>query len=514
MATDARFRVDPAALDEDRVGFFRFGRVDDRFLITSDTGEWQFLSPEEFQDFYRGRIQRTHPLYAQLQAKGFFKDDVDLDLMAARTRRKKAFLEHGPHLHLVVTTLRCNQACRYCHASRTEMDRVDTDMSLETARQVVDFAFKTTSPVVNFEFQGGEPTVNFEAIRFICDYALEKNRYEGKELIFSLVTNMTTMDEEKLEFLYSRGVMICTSLDGPEDLHNYNRLWTRGGNAYAEVVRWMDRINRGYVDRGLDPGLYHVDALMTTTRASLGRGREIVDEYVRRGLKSIHLRPLNPYGFATSAWKTIGYSRQEFLEFWRDALDYIIELNLKGVEIQERAAAFFLTKMLTPDDPNYTDTRSPSGNGLAQLAYNYDGSIYTSDEGRMVGHMNNHMFRIGHVASSTYAEVVGHPTVKALAVASITDALPGCSTCVYKPYCGVDPLNSYMMEGDLFGQRYRTPLCQERMGQQEYLFRRLMDDRDGSIERIFRRWTIRRSPECTLPDALADGAGSHGRPVP
>ncbi len=499
------FTLDPSDFHEDRVGFFRFGVVDGAFLLTADTGEFVFLSPQQFRAFLRGDLNEGEPLYAEMRHKGFFKHDVDLDGMAQKLRRKKAFLNHGPHLHIVITTLRCNQACRYCHASRAEMDRVDTDMSLATARKVVDLAFKTTSPVVNFEFQGGEPTVNFDAIRFVCDYSLEKNRYEDKEIIFSLVTNLTTMDEEKLDYLYQRGVMICTSLDGPEDLHNYNRLWNKGGNAYQDVTRWMDRINQGYVERGMDPDLYHVDALMTTTRASLGRARDIVDEYVRRGLKSIHIRPLNPYGFATSAWKTIGYTRAEFLTFYREALDYILELNLQGVEIQERAAAMFLTKMLTPDDPNYTDTRSPSGNGIAQVAYNFDGSIYTSDEGRMVGHMGNHLFRVGEVDSATYSSVVGHPTVKALAVASIQDALPGCSTCVFKPYCGVDPLNNYMMEGDLFGQRPLSPLCQERYGQQEHLFTRLHQDGDGRIEKVFRRWTLVRSRSGTLPPGLPSG---------
>ena len=44
------------------------------------------------------------------------------------------YLGGAPHLHLVVTTLRCNHSCKYCHASRTDMDRVDTDMSLATAQ--------------------------------------------------------------------------------------------------------------------------------------------------------------------------------------------------------------------------------------------------------------------------------------------------------------------------------------------------------------------------------------------
>ncbi|HND34628.1 MAG TPA: radical SAM protein, partial [Myxococcota bacterium] len=310
-------------------------------------------------------------------------------------------------------------ACRYCHASRTDMDRVDTDMTLDTAKAVVDFAFQSPSSILNFEFQGGEPTANFEMIRFFIGYAKEKNRYENKELVFSMVTNMTLMTEEKMNFLLDEGVMLCTSLDGPKDLHDYNRGLTGSKvGTYDQVDHWVNRINAEYVRRGMDPNLYHVDALMTTTRASLGRGREIVDEYVRRGCRSIHLRPLNPFGFAVNTWKQIGYTMEEFLNFYRDAADYILELNLQGVQIQERMASIFLTRLLTPDDPNYTDCRSPVGSGTATLAYSFDGSIYTCDEGRMLGHMGNDFFKLGEVRGSAWKDVAHHPTVKAVALAS------------------------------------------------------------------------------------------------
>jgi len=491
--------VDPTAYDARKVGHFRYGAVGDRVLVTSEAGEWQLLSQSDFQRFYRGEIPEEDPLHPELARKGFLKGWIDPDRLAARLRRKRGFLGSGPHLHVVIATLRCNHSCRYCHASRTDMDRVDTDMSLATARQVVDFAFQSPAPVVNFEFQGGEPTVNFPVIRFVTEYAREKNRYENKELLLSLVTNLTYMDEEKLAFLVDNGVMVCTSLDGPAALHDQNRGWIGKGSSHETVTGWMDRFNRAWVDRGHDPNLFHVDALMTTTRASLTQGRAIVDEYVRRGIRSIHLRPLNPFGFATATWKQIGYSMDEFLAFYADTLDYILELNAQGVFIQERMAAMFLTKLLTPDDPNYTDCRSPVGSGTATLAYNFDGAVYTCDEGRMAAHMGDEFFRLGHVASSSWNEVARHPTVRTLALASITDALPACADCVYKPSCGIQPLHNYKFDGDLFAQRPRSRKCHEFFGVQTLLFEKLAQDADGRLEKIFRRWTIQRSRPGTIP---------------
>ncbi len=46
--------------------------------------------------------------------------------------------------------------------------------------------------------------------------------------------------------------------------------------------------------------------------------------------------------------------------------DYMIDLNKRGVEILERFAAIFLTKILGGEDPNFLDIRSPCGAGTGQ----------------------------------------------------------------------------------------------------------------------------------------------------
>jgi uncharacterized protein len=480
---------------EEKLSFFRWGDVAGKKLVTNDAGAWHFLSHQAFEDLMAGRIAEGHPEFPALSQKGFLRNSLDFDGFAQKVGRKKRFVGQGPHLHIVITTLRCNQSCKYCHASRTNMDRVDTDMSLETAKKVVDHAMQSTSPYINFEFQGGEPTVNMAVIKFVVQYAREKNKYENKQLEHSLVTNMTYMTEENAEWLIANQVMVCTSLDGPEVLHNWNRTWRQGSNAYADVRKWIDYFNRRYVEVGRDPQLWHVDALMTTSRKTFEHWQEVIDLYLELGMRTIFLRPLNPYGFAVDTWKKIGYTADEYLVFYKQALEYIIQKNLDGVEICEGTAATFLSKMLTPDDPNFVDIRSPCGAGTGQVAYNYDGKIYTCDEARMTSAMGNDMFQIGEVGISSYQEAYSHPTVKAMAVASLQDALPHCESCWNKPFCGVCPMHNYRTSGDLFGQRPNSPKCKEHYTIAEALLERLADDPDGRLDKIFRRWTLTRPRE-------------------
>ena len=78
------------------------------------------------------------PAGCHLLAKGFIREGMDLDALSRKVRTRRGFLGSGPHLVCMITTLRCNQSCRYCHASRTSMDKVETDMSLDIAKKAVD----------------------------------------------------------------------------------------------------------------------------------------------------------------------------------------------------------------------------------------------------------------------------------------------------------------------------------------------------------------------------------------
>jgi His-Xaa-Ser system radical SAM maturase HxsB len=466
---------------------FRYREVGGEVLLTNLLGDWVFVSKDELVAMFKGEVGVGSPLWERLAARNFIRDKVDPQAQAERFHFKKRFLDYGPNLHGFVVTLRCNESCVYCHAARADMDQVQTDMTPEIAEKSVDLVLQSTSPSVTIEFQGGEPLVNFPVVKHIVEYALAKNRAYGKRLEFTMVSNLALMDEEKLRFLLDHKVQICTSIDGPEALHNKQRILV-GGNAWQQATRWIKRINEAYADMGLDPILYHVEALLTTTRALLPYPKEIVDTYVDLGCRAIFIRPVDPFGWAEKTEKTIEYPRQRYWEFYKAATDYILELNRQGVQVLERYAAIFLTKILADDDPNFLDIRSPGGAGIGQLAYSYDGKIYTSDEGRMLAAQGDDFFQIGDVRTSTYRQLMTHETVRALGLASNLSAQPDCVNCTYNPYCGMVPEQAYRTQRSIFGRMRENPLCMVHKGIQDYLFN-LLRENDPTTVDILRRWT-------------------------
>jgi len=101
-----------------------------------------------------------------------------------------------------------------------------------------------------------------------------------------------------------------------------------------------------------------VSALMTITPYSISRLTEVIDEYVNCGLPSIFLRMINPYGYATDPPTNLNYSVEEFIVRYREALNYIIKLNLSGVHFPEEFATILLIKILTPFSTGFVDLQS------------------------------------------------------------------------------------------------------------------------------------------------------------
>jgi sulfatase maturation enzyme AslB (radical SAM superfamily) len=135
------------------------------------------------------------------------------------------------------------------------MDAVHTDMTPEIAEKCVDMALSTTSPGVTIEFQGGEPLVSFGVVKHVIEYARKKNESIGKALEFTMVSNLSLMDEEKLAYLMENRVQICTSIDGPQGLHDKQRKLPalkmasgekKGGSSWEASVHWIERINEAY----------------------------------------------------------------------------------------------------------------------------------------------------------------------------------------------------------------------------------------------------------------------------
>ncbi|UCG95419.1 MAG: His-Xaa-Ser system radical SAM maturase HxsB [archaeon] len=416
---------------------FSFGR--DKTLLTTDHGAWVLLDDQEYQTLRSHKVHENPQLFGLLKERGIVVTEESFEKLAKDYRERFYFLFSAPTLHIIVPTFRCNMNCVYCHSVAKPVEEGGFDMNEDTAKSVVDFILKTPPNFLSMEFQGGECLLNFEIVKFIIEYAEKEAQKKNKKLGFKLVTNLAVMNEEILEFLKKHNIVgICTSFDGPKEVHDKNRRYFNQSGTYDDVVYWIKRINKEF-------GKYFsLGSVSTVTRHSLKYPKEIVDEYYKLGFRSIWPRFMNNLGYANQKWEDIGYTADEFLKFYREILGYIMKMNRKNKWMVEGYSYYFGEKILNRYDTGNVDLRSPCGAGIGQLTYDHEGDIFTCDEAKVLGEE----FKIGNVKENNLKEVIENPVT--VSMMNISSKLPLiCDKCAFSPYCAVCPVNFYVTQKNI-----------------------------------------------------------------
>ena len=446
-------------------------------LMTNDSGRYAFVENGLFENIVRGHMVPEETKKSLEEAHFIYSGSREefIEKYSNEMRCSKSYLFHATSLHIFVVTNICNYNCVYCQAQHNNQAGKGK-MSRETATKAVDIALQSPAQYLTFEFQGGEPFINFEIIKYIVEYAEE--RKGPKNIRYTVVSNLSMLTDEIQDFLSKYNVGLSTSLDGSCELQNKNRPSIDGTDSYAVINEKLPRLKAANINVG---------EIQTTTRYSLEAYKEIVDEYIKNEFDTVFIRPLTRLGKASEAWNSIGYSPEEFVEFYGNVLDYIVEKNKEGTYIAEGHAVIFLNKILKASPEDYMDLRSPCGGVVGQMAYYYDGNVYTCDEGRMLSEMGNDAFLLGNVYNTDYESIVNSDSCKAILGSSCLECIPECCDCVYSPYCGVCPVVNLALNGDIFPRTPNNDRCRIYKGILDKIFEYLYRNDDKEIE-ILKSW--------------------------
>jgi len=467
---------------------YRFMRFNDEVLLVNEAGEFIFPSKDDFARLLCYQMDTNSETFLNLKSKLFVTDSnptLPIYLLATKYRTKKSFLNNFTALHIFIVTLRCNQKCRYCQASSEDETKTEFDMNLYTAKRCVDMVYKSPSPAIKIEFQGGEPLLNFETVKYIVRYAKKLNRVYQKNLEFVVCTNLLELNERILNYLEEHKIWVSTSLDGPRNLHDANRI-TRKGTGTYDIVRKNIQLAQDKL------GIERISALMVTTRDNVHKLNSVVDEYVNQRFNSIFIRTIHPFGRA--AKEKLGYDVETFIKNYKKTLDYIIRLNLDGMSFSEQYATIILKKILTPFATGFVDLQSPAGTGISCAVYGYNGDVFVSDEARMLSKIGDNRFLMGNVHKNSYQEIFNGKVIRETIENSCVETMPLCSECAFQTYCGADPVRNYSIQGDLMGHRPTSEFHQINYLIIHHLME-LIKQNDPDIMNIFWSWITNRSIE-------------------
>ncbi len=446
--------------------------IKDRYLVSNFLGGWDFLTKEEFKELNSLKVKENTPLFKRLYEKGLIVDENNLKNLINEYRNLNGHLFSDTSLHIAVVTTACNLSCRYCQTRSFKKE----NMNYEVATRVLKFIFDVRNPYVTLEFQGGEPLLNWEIVSFLVENAKKFQRKEVN-LRIALVSNLTLLTEEKMEFLKKFNVEICTSLDGPKFLHDKNRIFKNGKGSYDIVAKKIEKIRKKFKMK--------VHLLPTITKHSLKYYKEIIDEYVRWGQEEISLRPVNRLGVACRNWLNLGYTAEEFGEFYKKSLDYILELNKKGIYIKERIARVILEKVFNKMDAGYVDLMNPCGAGRNVITYMPDGSCFPCDEARMV---DEDTFKLGNILKENYEDIIKKERLLYLLYTSVVNMWDYNSA--FLPWIGTCPVLNYYTQRNFVPKIWCSFIYKIYNYQFRCIFEKILEDEENV--KIFKSWIRRR----------------------
>ncbi len=375
-----------------------------------------------------------------------------------------------PHDHIISVGSICNSNCLYCAAKKEDES---SSLDENTGYKIIDFIVSKAPSYLYLEFTGGEPFLLTKKLDNILSYFDKRIKEKKLKKHISIVSNLEKLNDENIKFILKHRITICTSLDGPRELHNLQRNSTN--DAYSKVSSAINKL-KYYASKGI---VEQPNIITTITKFSLPFYKEIINEYIKHSIMRVQLGTVEPIGKAKEIWHKIGITSQEYIKFYEKAFDEIIKINYdKKIPLYEKGF-FLLFKSIKTK--NFHPKRSIPV--LNRLSYDHKGNIYPDDESRMLYGNKNNIFKIGDI-SLTPERFINSDKVNEILKYSITNNYDqNCAKCSYANYCYIPLWHRYIYSDTLSPSK--TPKCS--------IFKFIFDlinqtQKDKIAKKITERW--------------------------
>lgn len=150
---------------------------------------------------------------------------------------------------IIQTTTFCNLDCNYCYIP-SEQRSFKNKMSVEVAIKALQWVFESgrAASKIGIRFHAGEPmSVGLE---FYQKLIPEIRKITPPEITvgYSIQTNGIFVNEQWCDFFKTENVRVGLSLDGPEFLHNQNRVTRQGKATHHLVMRAVELFHKNKVE--------------------------------------------------------------------------------------------------------------------------------------------------------------------------------------------------------------------------------------------------------------------------
>ena len=386
-------------------------------------------SVEELKEIYKNKysVEEIEEVYSEL------KELVDEEQLYSKDLYEGiAMLSEKAEVAIKALCLNiihdCNLKCKYCFADEGEYKGCRKSMSAQVGKDAIDFVIKNSGKRRNIEVDlfGGEPLMAFDTIKEIVDYAREQEKIYNKNIRFTMTTNATLLDAEKMDYLDKNMGNIILSIDGRKEVNDKVRIRYDGTGSYDTILPKI----KNMVDVRDKSKTYYVRGTFTRENTDFF---EDVKHFVNEGFDEISIEPVvlpdeHELSLRESDLETI-------FDQYDKLCEYMIQKHEEGKEFK-----FYHFNIDLQGGPCIYKRISGCLAGHEYVAVTPDGEVYPCHQ--FVG---NPDFLMGDI----YNGVKNFKIVQEIKDAHIYNK-PTCKGCWARFYCsGGCQANNFNFNGDV-----------------------------------------------------------------
>lgn len=293
----------------------------------------------------------------------------------------------------------CNLRCEYCFASEGDYNSGRRLMRKYVALEAVNYLARNSKGRNNIEidFFGGEPLMNFDVVKETVAYGRQVEKLTGKHFYFTITTNGTLLDKEKINYINENMDNVVISIDGRKEVHDAVRHDRAGRGSYDKIVPLAQELISGR-----DGKSHFIRGTFTAKNKDFSKD---VMHLADMGFKEISVEP------AVGSGNELFFRESDIPEILKEyenlALQYIERSS------DERKFCFYHFNINLYDGPCLFKRVTACGAGYEYLAVSPEGNLYPCHQfvgqdkfiiGNVFTGINNHKMRDEFIENNIFAK--------------------------------------------------------------------------------------------------------------
>ncbi|HTK08735.1 MAG TPA: cyclophane-forming radical SAM/SPASM peptide maturase GrrM/OscB [Ktedonobacteraceae bacterium] len=340
------------------------------------------------------------------------------------------------HTQLVIiqATSLCNINCRYCYLPDRAAARRISPQILEQIFKAL-FASSFIADEILFLWHAGEPLVL--PISFYEQAFQLQERWNVKQvhIVNAFQTNATLITQKWCQFFKTHNVHVGVSIDGPQHIHDANRVNRGGKGTFARTMRGIELLRHNNIP---------YTAIAVITSSSVGQAELFWQFFSELSPLRLGLNPEEVEGINASS----SLHTEENIQRYKEFLKHLLTLNEQAArpvlirEFEELAHQIYEPRPFT-----YMQTNVP----MAIINFDCDGNFSTfSPELLTMTHPEYGDFRFGNILENSLEEIYDNPKFQYIQE-QIQQGIRECEkTCAYFSVCGGGSPSNKLYENGTF----------------------------------------------------------------